>query len=385
MIRSPVRPASLAVLCLAAAGAALGASRDELVDLSVYRYAGRAVLQGLPLYGSTDPATGLHVTYPPFAALLMVPLSLLREHLVAALWTGASLAALGVCVLVVRRGLGHPEPRGLLLVAGGLGALVLEPVWQNLTFGQINVLLMLAVLVDLARPDRRYSGVLVGIAAGVKLTPLVFVVLLALVGRRAAAGRATVTFAVTVAWGFAAVPGAASYWSDGLLDASRVGPPALAHNQSLYGVLTRLLGEPPPTLLWVAVAGPVAFFVLHVAATWWRLGDRMLAAGLASLAMLVASPISWSHHWVWAVPLAVVLWERSRWAAVAWTSVFVARPMLWPAWGDGREYAWNAGEQVVGNAYVIAALAVVAWAAVAALHQGSSPPIVGSRTPTVAA
>ena len=241
-----------------------------------------------------------------------------------------------------------------------VGALALEPVWQNLTFGQVNLFLMLAVLVDLVRPERRWSGVLVGIAAGVKLTPLVFVVLLVLVGRRTAAGRAALAFAGTVAVGFVAMPGsAATYWTDGLVDAGRVGPPALAHNQSVYGALTRLLDGPPPTLLWLAVAGPLALAVLVVGAGWWRRGDRVLGTCLGAMAMLLASPVSWSHHWVWAVPVALALWERSRWAAAAWTAVFVARPYVWPPWGQRREYGWSPPDHVVGNAYLLAALAAL--------------------------
>ena len=286
----------------------------------------------------------------------MVPLALLPAWLAAALWTGASVGALAAVVVVVRRALDRPAPGWLVALVTG-GALALEPVWQNLTFGQVNLFLMLAVLVDLLRPERRWSGVLVGIAAGVKLTPLVFVVLLVLVGRRAAAGRAALAFAGTVAVGFVAMPGsAAKYWSDGLVDAGRVGPPTLAHNQSVYGALTRLLDGPPPTLLWLAVAGPLALAVLVVGAGWWRRGDRVLGTCLGAMAMLLASPISWSHHWVWAVPVALVLWERSRWASAAWTAVFVARPILWPPWGQGREYAWSPLDHVVGNAYLLAAL-----------------------------
>ena len=118
----------------------------------------------------------------------MVPPALLPAWVADALWTGTSVGALAAVVAVVRRSFGRPAP-GWLVALLTLGALALEPVWQNLTFGHVNVLLMLAVLVDLLRPERRWSGVLVGIAAGVKLTPLVFVVLLVLVGRRAAAGR----------------------------------------------------------------------------------------------------------------------------------------------------------------------------------------------------
>jgi alpha-1,2-mannosyltransferase len=207
--------------------------------------------------------------------------------------------------------------------------------------------------------------VLVGVAAGVKLTPLVFVVLLVLLGRRTAAVRAALVFAGTVAVGFVVAPGAsAAYWTDGLVDASRVGPPALAHNQSVYGALTRLLDGPPPTLLWLAVAVPVALTVLIVAAGWWRRGDRVLGTCLGAVAMLLASPVSWSHHWVWAVPVALVLADRSRWAGAAWAAVFVARPIVWPPYSQGREYGWGPFEHLVGNAYLLAALALCVWVTV---------------------
>jgi alpha-1,2-mannosyltransferase len=353
------------VLFLVVAAAVAGAVHGGFTDLLVYQYGARAVLDGLPVYGARDQVTGLQFTYPPFAAVLMVPLALLPSWLAAALWTGASVGALAAVVVVVRRGFGRPTPGWLVALLVG-GAVALEPVWQNLAFGQVNLVLMLAVLIDLVRPERRWSGVLVGIAAGVKLTPLVFVVLLVLVGRRTAAGRAALAFAATVAVGFVAMPGpAATYWAHGLVDAGRVGPAALAHNQSVYGALTRLLDGPAPTLLWLAVAGPLALAALLVGAGWWRRGDRVLGTCLGALAMLVASPVSWSHHWVWAVPVALALWERSRWAGVAWSAVFVARPMVWLPYGRGREYAWSPIDHVVGNAYLLAALAVCLWAAVA--------------------
>jgi alpha-1,2-mannosyltransferase len=360
-------------LVLVAASAVAAALRGGFTDLLVYAYGGRLALDGLPLYASRDAATGLRFTYPPFAAVVMAPLAVLPPWLAAALWTGASVAALAAVVALVRRELGRPAP-GWLVALVTAGALGLEPVWQNLTFGQVNLLLMLAVLVDLVRPERRGSGLLVGIAAGVKLTPLVFVVLLVLVGRRAAAGRALLAFAGTVAVGFAVAPGSsASYWGHDLVDAGRVGPPALAHNQSAYGALTRLLDGPPPTPLWLAVAAPVAAAVLVVGAAWWRRGERVLGTCLGAVAMRVAAPVSWSHHWVWAVPIALVLWERSRWAGAAWAAVFVTRPILWPPWGRGREYGWSPLDHLVGNAYLLAALAFSVWATVA-LRRGVTLP-----------
>jgi alpha-1,2-mannosyltransferase len=105
--------------------------------------------------------------------------------------------------------------------------------------------------------------------------------------------------------------------------------------------------------------------VLVVGAGRWRRGDRVLGTCLGAMAMLLASPVSWSHHWVWAVPVALVLWERSRYAGAAWIAVFVSRPVLWPPWGQHREYAWEPLDHLVGNAYLLAALALSVWAAVA--------------------
>lgn len=353
-----------AVLTVVVGAAMVGAVVGGFADLHVYRYGGEAVLDQASVYKSDDPVTGYPFTYPPFATVLMVPLALLPGWLAAALWTAASAGCLAAAVAVVLRGLGRPAA-GWLVALVTVGSLALEPVWQTFSFGQVNLILMLAVLVDLLRPERRASGVLVGIAAGLKLTPLVFVVLLVLVGRRGAAGRALLAFAGTVAAGLVAVPGAASYWTERLVDPARVGPPGLAHNQSVSGALTRLLDGPPATWLWLAVAGPVAIAVLLVAAAWWRRGDRVLGTCLGAAAMLVASPVSWSHHWVWAVPVGLVLWERSRWVAALWTALFVTRPILWPPWGEGREYAWQAPDHLVGNAYLLAALALGLGAAAA--------------------
>ena len=361
------------VLALVVAAVVAGGLQGGFTDLFVYQHAGRTVLDGLPSLRPRDPVTGLTFTYPPFAALVMVPLALMPAWLAAAVWTGASVGALAAVVVLVRRALHRPAPGWLVALVAG-GALALEPVWQNLVFGQINALIMLAVLVDLLRPDRRRSGVLLGLAAGVKLTPLVFVVLLVLVGRRATAGRAVLAFAGTVAVGFLVAPGwATSYWTNGLIDAGRIGPPALAHNQSVYGALTRLLDGRPQTLLWLALALPLCLAVLLVAGCWWRRGDRVLGTCLAAMAMLVASPVSWSHHWVWAVPIALALWERNRWAAAAWTAVFVTRPVLWPPWSQGREYGWSASDHLVGNGYLLAALALSVWAGVALASRARLP------------
>ena len=372
------------VLVLVAAAAVAAGLRGDFTDLFVYQHGGRGVLDGLEVYESRDPVTGLPFTYPPFAAVVMVPLALLPAWLAAALLDRRVGGALAAVVVVVRRALDRPAP-GWLVALVTAGALALEPVWQNLTFGQVNVFLMLAVLVDLVRPERRWSGVLVGIAAGVKLTPLVFVVLLVLVGRRSAAGRAVLAFAGTVAIGFVVTPGsAATYWADGLVDAGRVGPPALAHNQSVYGALTRLLDGPPPTLLWLAVAGTA------------RRSRCWSSAPAGGGAATGCSAPAWGR-WPCCSPRRSRGRTtgcgrcRSRWCCgsaaggrpSAWTAVFVARPVLWPPYGRGREYGWSPLEHLVGNAYLLAALAFSVWAAATLEPAGGSPgpfPTSGARS-----
>src|SRR5829696_7750527 len=103
------------VLLVVVGAAVAGALRGGFKDLSVYLYGGRAVLDSLPVYESGDPVTGLHFTYPPFAAV----------------------------VLLVRRELDRPTPGWLVALLTGV-AIALEPVWQNLAFGQANLILMLA-------------------------------------------------------------------------------------------------------------------------------------------------------------------------------------------------------------------------------------------------
>jgi alpha-1,2-mannosyltransferase len=360
LARALIGPAP--VIALVGVAAVAGAFHGGLTDLSVYQHGGRILLDDLAP-GSRDPVSGLRFTYPPFAAVLLAPIAPLPAWLTAGIWTAVSVAALAAAVTVARRALDQPGP-GWLVALLTIGAVALEPVWQNLVFGQVNTLIMLAVLVDLLRPQDRWSGVLLGVAAGVKLTPLLFVVLLVLVGRRATAGRAMLAFGGTVAVGFLVSPAwSADYWRPALIDAGRIGPPALAHNQSVYGALTRLLDERPSIPLWLALAVPVAVVVLALGVRWWRRGDPLLGVCLAAMSMLLASPVSWSHHWVWAVPVALVLWEYSRGAAVAWTAVFVARPIIWPGYGRGQEYAWTPLDHVAGNAYLLVAIALVVWSA----------------------
>ena len=319
------------ILALVVVAAVVGALHGGFTDLFVYRYGGRAVLDGLPLYESDDPVTGLPFTYPPFAAVAMVPLALLPAWLAAALWTGASVGALAAVVVVVRRALGRPAPGWLVALVTARrarpGAGVAEP---HVRTGQ--------PVPDAGGAGRpaptgtalvRRAG---GHRGGREADP-------ARVRRAAGAGR-TSDGRGTGGAGLrrhrrGRVRRDAGLGGD-VLDRRPVrrepGRPAGAGPQPV-GVRRAHPAPRRPAADPAVARGRRCRSHSRCwssAPTGGARGDRVLGTCLGAMAMLLASPVSWSHHWVWAVPVALVLWERSRWAGVAWTAVFVARPIVWP-------------------------------------------------------
>lgn len=331
------------------------------IDLRVYEL-GAGALFGGDLYGVRFHVADLPFTYPPFAAVLMLPLAVLPTWLSAFVWAVACVVVLAFVVDLVLRACGA-APTGLVLPAVVAVALASEPVWSTFSFGQVNLFLMAAILADVLRPDRRYAGWLVGLVAGIKLTPLFFVAFFVVIGRRRAAGTAVGSFAGTVLVGAVAAPGASwAYWTEVLWDPGRVGGVEYAGNQSVLGILSRLLGHEAPTLLWFVVAGTTAVLALASAALLWRSESpaaRPLAACTAAYGMLLASPISWDHHWVWLVPTVIALWHsglpRARLVAGVTAAVAFSRAIWWSPFRHGREYEWSLAEGIAGNAYVLSA------------------------------
>ena len=107
------------VLVLVVAAAVAGAVRGGFTDLDVYLYGAQRLLDGLSLY-ARDPESGLRLTYPPFAAVVVVPLAVLPAWLASGLWTGASVAALAAAVALVRRELDVPAPGWLVALVTGV-------------------------------------------------------------------------------------------------------------------------------------------------------------------------------------------------------------------------------------------------------------------------
>lgn len=193
------------------------------LDLDVYRLGGSVFLHGPTLYGSMPPTqmgNFLPFTYPPLAAVVFSPLSLVSLEAAGVVVTVLSLVALFGALLVTLDSLGIAPRTTLVWTAlGGLAvAMTLEPVSSTLDYGQINILLMALVAFDcLAKRTPLPRGVLIGLAAAVKLTPAVFVLYFLL--------RRDFRAAVTTAAAFVAFSavGAIATWSDSVIYWTQIG------------------------------------------------------------------------------------------------------------------------------------------------------------------
>ncbi|MEV1020413.1 glycosyltransferase 87 family protein [Streptomyces sp. NPDC050264] len=330
-----------------------------MADVLVYRAEGAAAAGGgRDLYGFTVTAWQLPATYPPFAALLFVPTSWLPLPLLKAVFLLGNIALTGLLVHLSCRLAGLRSTRAAVCLVTS-GALWLEPVFQTVLFGQINLVVACLILWDLTRPaGARGRGIALGVAAGIKLTPAVFVVYLLLTGRRREAMCAAAGCAGTVVLGALVLPYASwEFWTRRLYETGRVGKAWIVDNQSLQGLIARALHLAEPGLLWAVPAVLAALAGLY-AATRARTEARGVA--LTAFTALLVSPISWSHHWVWCVPLLAVLWaEGHRRAVLAVALLFTARTMwLLPHQGDlDLQLAW--WEQPLASPYPLLGLGLV--------------------------
>lgn len=362
---------------LAALDAALPGQRWSMLDLQIYRWAGLVVRSSGDLYGSHFPNYHLRFTYPPMAALIFAVLS--GESMSELKWlvTVASVGCLAVTLWLTLGKLGYRRSAGRTAAALAVTgvALWLQPVQDTLVSGQVNVILMAIVLADLCLPDTAwFKGIGVGLAAGFKLTPLIFVLYLVLTRRFRAAGVSLATFALTIVVSLILLPGqAGKFWFGGLfLDSGRTGNNAYVGNQSLHGALARLLGQTAAQPYWLGSSVVIGVLGLLLAAWAARRGYEITGILTCALTGLLISPVSWSHHWVWAAPgllVAADLARRGRWARrqrwAAWCGVaalaapFCTLPeVLVPAsvvQGKGA----NGLELVIGDLYVITGLAVL--------------------------
>jgi alpha-1,2-mannosyltransferase len=357
------------------------------IDLDVYRLGAQQWLNGADLYGPmphTQAGVGLPFTYPPAAAILFAPLALVPYSVASVAMTVVSVGAL---LLVLALALGwRREPLGAsgwAVLAVLTGALWLEPVRATISFGQVNIVLMALVAADVLLPRTPWPrGALVGLAAAIKLTPIVFVLTFVVRRQPRAAVTTIVSFVVVTAVAALAAPTDSwNYWTKVLWDTGRIGGPVYAGNQSLHAVLLRM-GLPAQTALWLLGSAALVGLTVVAMRRAERSGWTVLVLTLNALLVLLVSPVSWTHHWVWIAPLLVALWQAGaqgralRVLAVVGAALAVAAPMWRLPQGDDVETSWSWWQQVVGASYVLYALAVLVTVLVVAVDargEGHAP------------
>jgi alpha-1,2-mannosyltransferase len=377
-------------------------------DLQVYLGgAHEAVHHPGSLYGWVfDGHPGIQFTYTPVAALMFAAGLALPFKALMGLVAAVSVFALVATIWIAFRELGWEKTArlGATLLLSGL-LLWTEPVQRGLYLGQVELTLMALVVWDLCQPDRRpWKGAMTGVAAGIKLVPLLFIAYLLLTRRFRQAAVAAGTFVVTVIIGFVALPHASvTWWLDGnFFQAGRTGFVGDQQNQSLRGIVTRLAGsvngaEAP----WLVLAVVVCVIGLGAAVILYRRGLTFAALMAVALTALLASPISWDHHWVWIAPgLALIIDAgvrsagrmRAAWYALAAAVliVFAAWPDFWSAkagllqgglinyapassfaHGDNPgypEYHWHGLQLLAGNLYLLAGVGLFAVVLLAAFR-----------------
>jgi alpha-1,2-mannosyltransferase len=335
------------------------------VDVRVYRAEGRALLDGTDLYGPLPGITSVN-TYPPFAAVVFVPTALASLGAVKVASVVVNLVLLVVVARLSLRLAGGPVTAAATLVLSAV-ALWSEPVATTLFYGQVNLALVALVLWDATLPpESRLRGVGIGLAAAVKVTPGLLVVYLVLTGRFRAAAVAGATFLTTL--GLTALVDAHatwSYWTHHLFDVARMGRLENAANQSVRGWLVRFHHArdiPSPELLLVA-AVLVAGLACAVLA-YRRLGEAwgLLAAVVTGL---LVSPISWSHHWVWCVPILALLWFQARAWVIPTLFVFWTYAVWLVPHGDQVELSLGGLDVARSGLYVVFGLGFLTLTAVA--------------------
>ena len=323
------------------------------------------------VYAEQTPDFPLPFTYPPFAAVFFYPLSLLPFAVVAFIWQLGIFAALYGVVRISLNLLGCNDNRpAMAWTAVGIWT---EPLRSTFDYGQINVVLVLAVLWAVRSSRWWLSGLLVGLAAGVKLTPAVAGLYFVGVRRWGVAVFSAVVFAATIGVSALVVGEQARYYFTDLLgDASRVGPIGTSFNQSWRGAISRIVGHDagygPAVLLALALTAVLAVLAWRAVGT----GDRLGGILIVQLFGLLLSPISWTHHWVWLIPLMIWLlhgplrdslgarvlgwgWLALTLIGVPWLLSF-AQPTIWEI-GRPWQLAW------AGLVYPVATVLTLGWLA----------------------
>jgi alpha-1,2-mannosyltransferase len=364
----PVFSGSLAIM-----GVVVLAVVHQQVDLSTYLLGGQHAWMS-DLFSVTLPKDGLGFTYPPFSALLFAPGAQAPLAVAEVVFSLVNLAAVFALIVVCLRAVSAQlDKRTIMWWALVLlvPIVLLDPVRQTFLLGQVNIILTLMVVADLTLDLPLPRGILVGLAAAIKVTPIIFIPYLFLTRQGRAGLRATVTFcAAALLAGAVDFSTSWAYWTHYIHDPQRAGMLSWIGNQGVLGALERMVGHTVSTPVTFAIVVTVAGMGLVVAAAAYRRSSPMLGLLVVAATESLASPVSWSHHFIWVVLL--IGWlalapDRPRygeWLALGVAAVFWAGPPWWAPHGPGIIFAGRGWLIPLSDAYVLMFIGLVVGAGV---------------------
>ncbi|GAA4795278.1 bifunctional glycosyltransferase 87/phosphatase PAP2 family protein [Streptomyces ziwulingensis] len=365
-----------AVLVARQLAVVLGSPRGErLTDLETWVGPSGVLHVEGSLYDST------RFTGTPFAGLVLKPFTRAAEQALGWGWTFGTLLLVVALGLLAARALPQPVGRRTALLAAPVAVSLLMlslPVRNTLWLGQTSIIPVLLVLLGcFAARGQRSGGLLIGVAAALQPTVLLFVPLLWFTDRRRAALTTAGTFAACTALAWAAMArDSYTYWVHHMAGVGLGGAADDLANQSLHGALLRLgLTGPLEIALFVVLGAVVAVLGLRRAVRYARDGQLLLAVAITGCAAIAISPTTWQHQLLW-VLLAVVGRVGSRASDRYVWPVAVVLVMTLPA----KMLLPNMGvlAPVRDNAVLVAALA----AAVAVPFLSRTSPYYGTPVPT---
>lgn len=335
------------------------------IDAAVYREGALALVNGESLYAQPFDMgdISLPFIYPPIGAILFAPwgyFDFITVELAGNLVVIGSSLLLLLCLYLVTNAVLSGRDKLLAFTIAAISwpiALFAEPVFLNADLGQINILIMALVVMDLLPIKRRIPrGVLIGLAAAIKITPLAML-LYFLVKKdfRGIINAVISLLAFTAIGAVLAWENTKEFFSSTLLNLSAEGDSGVdttfQSNSSIQAMLYRWWTSKAdaeasslPTILWIVLSLIAVAAVAYLMHQLFSRGLHVEAVMVNAMLMLLISPISWSHHWVWLPLWAVVFFvryrqHRSHPKFLLWSGVIlsVMLLMLPPKWWFGRD------------------------------------------------
>lgn len=252
-------------------------------DVYVYWYALNNWFSGNSLYDwyALPDYKMYPFTYPPFGAWALSPLTWFDYETAARLMIMAIALQTAVIVALVGRSLGWSWGSAFA-IAPWVAILVqqcLEPFTQSVGFAQVNTAMMALVMIDVAAPPSwKGRGVASGLAAAIKLTPAIAVLIFLLRRQwRSAITMVATSLAVTLlSWVIS--PGeSARFFFDAMWDPQRAGDAYYTSNQNLKGFVARALPENAWSIAWA-----ITVALALVAAVWLCLRIQAAATSVVT-------------------------------------------------------------------------------------------------------